>query len=115
MRLVQDATSDPDADSSSRPPGAPSRARSWLIGGVIGFAITVAATAVAFSIIAMPLYMLASTEPGSGIDRSLIRRGLFGIAVPFGVVSGLVCGVLVGLWYARGGRLPRDRTPIHDL
>lgn len=89
--------------------------RSWAVGGAIGFAVTVASTAIAFSIIAMPLYALASTEPGSGLDRSMIRKGLFGVAVPFGIVVGIICGVLVGIWYARGGRLPKDRTPIHDL
>jgi hypothetical protein len=94
---------------------APSqRARSIGLGSAIGFAVAVAATAVAFSIIAMPLYLLARTEPGNGLDRDLIRRGLFGVAVPVGVLTGVVCGVLVSVWYARGGRLPRDRSPYDE-
>ena len=28
---------------------------------------------------------------------------------PFGLLAGLVVGVVVGVWYARGGRLPEDR------
>jgi len=27
-----------------------------------------------------------------------------------GAVTGVVAGVVVGLWYARGGRLPDDRA-----
>ena len=95
-------------------PAAASRLRSITIGSAIGFAVTVAATAIVFSIIAVPLYALASTEPGSGLDRSLIRTGLFGVAVPVGVIAGVVCGTIVGIWYARGGRLPRDRTSLSE-
>ena len=92
--------------------GLPSPARSVLLGLAIGLGVAVAAIAIAFSIVAIPLFIVASTEPGSGLNRDLVRTGLFKIAVPFGVVTGTAAGVLVGLWYARGGRLPRDRTPI---
>ena len=67
---------------------------------------------IAFSIVAIPLFIVASTEPGSGLDRDLVRNG----AVPGRPArrrgGGVAVGVLVGLWYARGGRLPRDRTPL---
>jgi hypothetical protein len=92
----------------------PSRLRSSLVGVGIGLAVTVAAVAVAFSIVAIPLFLVASTEPGRGLDRDLVRKGLFGVAIPFGVVSGVAVGLAVGIWYARGGRLPTDRTPLHD-
>jgi hypothetical protein len=103
------------------PPGAagadvgterPSRLRSVLLGLGIGVWVGVAGITIAFSIIAIPLFIVASTEPGSGLNRDLVRTGLFKVALPFGVVSGMVVGVLVGVWYARGGRLPRDRTPL---
>jgi hypothetical protein len=96
-------------------PAAPrSKVRSVLLGVGIGVGVGVAAVAIAFSIVAIPLFVLASTEPGAGLDRSLVRTGLFKVALPFGVVAGTAAGVVVGLWYARGGRLPTDRTPIHD-
>jgi Na+/H+ antiporter NhaA len=78
----------------------------------VGLGVTVAGIAIAFSIVAIPLFIVASTEPGSGLNRDLVRTGLFKVAVPFGVVTGLVVGVLVGVWYGRGGRLPRDRTAL---
>lgn len=92
----------------------PSRPRSILVGVGIGLAVGLAAVAVAFSIVAIPLFLIASTEPGQGLDRDLVRKGLFGVAVPFGAVSGVAIGIAVGVWYARGGRLPTDRTPLHD-
>lgn len=86
--------------------------RSALLGVAVGLAIAVAGVAIAFSIVAIPLFIVASTEPGSGLDRDLVRTGLFKVALPFGVVAGLATGIAVGVWYARGGRLPRDRTPL---
>jgi hypothetical protein len=85
--------------------------RSLLLGVLVGIAVALAAVAIGFSIIAIPLYALASVEPGSGIDRPFIREGLFEIAIPVGVVLGVACGTLVGVWYARGGRLPTAPRP----
>ncbi len=82
-----------------------------LLGVGIGLGMAVAGIAIAFSIVAIPLFIVASTEPGSGLNRDLVRTGLFKIAVPFGVVTGIAAGVLVGLWYARGGRLPARPHP----
>jgi riboflavin transporter FmnP len=90
-----------------------SRLRGLLVGAGIGVAVGLAAVAIAFSIIAIPLFALASTEPERGVDRDLVHKGLFDVALPFGVVTGIVIGVAVGVWYARGGRLPTDRTPLH--
>jgi hypothetical protein len=82
------------------------------VGLAIGAVVGLAAVAIAFSIVAIPMFIVASTEPGSGLDRDLVRTGLFKVALPFGVISGLVVGVAVGVWYGRGGRLPTDRTPL---
>lgn len=90
-----------------------SRVRSVLLGLGIGLGVGVAGVAIAFSIVAIPLFILASTEPDSGLDRDLVRTGLFKVALPFGLIAGIAAGVVVGIWYARGGRLPRDRSPIH--
>ncbi len=83
-----------------------------LLGVGVGAGVGVAAVAIAFSIVAIPIFIVASTEPGSGLNRSLVRTGLFQVALPFGGLTGVVVGVLVGVWYARGGRLPTDRTPL---
>ena len=83
-----------------------------LLGVAVGLGVTAAGIAIAFSVIAIPLFIVASTEPGSGLNRDLVRTGLFKVAVPFGVVAGVAVGAAVGTWYGRGGRLPRDRTPL---
>lgn len=105
--------SGPSPSQASDEPPRRSRLRSVLLGIGIGTGVGVAGMAIAFSIIAIPLFIVASTEPDGGLDRSLVRTGLFQVALPFGLVAGLIAGVVVGLWYARGGRLPTDRTPIH--
>lgn len=108
------AAETPSQAAPDRGAGAPrTRLRSVLLALGIGTGVGVAGVAMAFSIIAIPLFIVASTEPGSGVDRGLVRKGLFHIALPFGLVAGVGAGVLVGVWYARGGRLPTDRTPIH--
>lgn len=80
--------------------------RSLLLGIGVGLGVAVCTVAIGFSIIAIPLYALASIEPGSGIDRPFVRDGLFQVAIPVGLVLGAAVGTLVGVWYARGGRLP---------
>ena len=96
-------------------PAAPprSKAKAILLGISIGVGVGVAAMAIAFSIVAVPMFLLASTEGDSGLDRDLVRMGLFAIAVPFGALVGVAVGAVVGVWYARGGRFPTDRTPIN--
>jgi hypothetical protein len=91
-----------------------SKVRATLLGISIGLGVGVAAMGIAFSIVAVPMFLLASTEGDSGLDRDLVRTGLFAVALPLGVLVGVVVGGVVGVWYARGGRLPTDRTPIHD-
>jgi hypothetical protein len=102
---------DPVHQQVETPAAAPAgRLRAAGLGGAVGFAVAIAATALAFSIIAMPLYLLARSDSDGGVDEGLIRGGLFAVAVPLGLVAGIVAGVLVSIWYVRGGRLPRDRT-----
>jgi hypothetical protein len=103
---------EPDPQSVPAADARRPRLRSVLLGLGIGAGVGVAGIAIAFSIVAIPLFIVASTEPGSGLNRDLVRTGLFTVAVPFGAVAGIAAGILVGIWYARGGRLPRDRTPI---
>jgi ABC-type molybdate transport system permease subunit len=102
----------PDEPRSEPTTGRRSRLRSVLLGVGIGLGVGVAGVAIAFSIVAIPLFIVASTEPDSGLDRDLVRTGLFKIALPFGVITGIAAGAVIGVWYARGGRLPTDRTPI---
>jgi hypothetical protein len=87
---------------------------STLLAVGVAVGVAVAAIGIVFSIIAVPLYALAATDPASGLDRALVRRGLFGVALPVGVLVGIAVGVAVGIWYGRGGRLPQDRAPLHE-
>ncbi len=111
VMLEDQPAPDPVVEISTAPT---SRVRSLLLGVGIGTVVGIAAIALAFSIIAIPLYLIASTEPGSGLDRDLVRKGLFQVAIPFGFLAGATVGVLVGAWYARGGRLPVGHTSIHS-
>ena len=70
----------------------------------------VATIGVVYAIIAIPFYVLAQSDR-NGLDRPFFRNGLIHWGIPIGVVLGVACGALVGVWYARGGRLPTDRTP----
>jgi hypothetical protein len=94
-------------------PAPASRGRPVLVGVGVGLAVGLSALAIAFSIIAIPMYALASFEPGKGLQRSTIRTGLLVVALPIGTLVGVVTGIIVGIWKARGGHLPTDRTPIH--
>jgi hypothetical protein len=110
-----DLGDDPDhdahdpADRAADPaPARRSRLRSALLGVGVGVAVGVAGIAMAFSVLAIPLFFVASTEPGSGTHRDLVFKGLFYVALPFGVVVGVLGGIVAGIWYGRGGRLPED-------
>ena len=77
-----------------------------LIAVAVGLAVGLCVVAIGFSIVAIPLYLLARLEPGSGLDRPVVRDGLFYVGIPAGIVLGAAAGTLVGIWYGRGGRLP---------
>ena len=95
-------TADAGATAGSRTP--PSLTRSILIGAVVAVAVA----AIVFFLIAIPFYTLASFEPNGGVDRPIIRTGLFRIALPVGVVVGVVAGAVAGRWLHRGGRWTVD-------
>jgi len=86
----------------------PLRRGAGLIAAV-ALGVGIAVAGLTYSVLAIPLYVFAQTDP-DGLDRPLIRTAFFNIALPVGAVSGVVAGVVVGLWYARGGRLPDDRA-----
>lgn len=64
--------------------------------------IGIGAAAICFFLIAIPFYTLASFEP-NGIDRPIVRTGLFRVALPVGALVGLAVGVASGVWLRRGG------------
>jgi hypothetical protein len=75
----------------------------------VGFGIALAAAVVTYSIVAMPFYVLArATEPHQALDRPFFRDAILHVALPGSAVLGLLVGGVVGVWYARGGSLPRE-------
>jgi len=68
----------------------------------LGAGVALAATALAFFLIAIPFYTLASFEP-DGLDRPIVRTGLFQVAMPVGVLLGVAAGATAGWWARRGG------------
>ena len=101
---MTDLPSAPEPAAPASEPPARSLARSVAI----GIAVAVALAAIAFFLIAIPFYTLASFEPNGGVDRPVVRTGLFRIALPVGVVVGIVGGVVTGRWMHRGGRWTVD-------
>ena len=85
--------------------------RSVAVGLAVGVPVALAAMAVTYAIIAIPMYALAQADP-HGLDRPFFRHALVRIALPVGAAIGVVVGSVVGVWYRRGGRLPTDRTPF---
>lgn len=68
-----------------------------------GVALAVGLAAITFFLIAIPFYTLASFE-SNGIDRPIVRTGLFRIALPVGILVGIVGGSVIGRWLHKGGR-----------
>lgn len=87
------------SSASDGVPAPRSLLQSTLLGVIV--AVTVAATA--FFLIAIPLYTVASFE-SNGLQRPVIRTGLFRVALPVGVLIGLLTGLVTGRWWRRGGR-----------
>lgn len=83
------------------------RGRGAALVAAVGVGVGIAVAGLTYSLLAIPLYVFAQTDP-DGLDRPLIRRAFFNVAVPAGLLVGLAAGVVVGLWYHRGGRLPDD-------
>ncbi len=85
--------------------------RSLLLGLAVGVPVAIAVVGVTYAIIAIPVYALAQSDP-HGLDRPFFRHALTRVALPLGVVIGLVIGSVVAVWYRRGGQLPTDRSPF---
>lgn len=102
-----------DVESDERPEEATSAPlrRSLALGFAVGTAIALATIGIVYAIVAIPMYALAQADR-SGLDRPFFRDSLFHIAVPVGLLFGVVIGTLVGVWYRRGGHLPTDRSPF---
>lgn len=93
------APSPPEAHAEPAPSTPPSLLRCTLL----GIAIAVGVGATVFFLIAIPFYTLASFE-ANGIDRPIIRTGLFRISLPVGAIVGLISGIVAGRWFRQGGR-----------
>lgn len=82
-------------------PATEPRRRSLGRSLALGLAIGIGAGAICFFLIAIPFYTLASFEP-NGIDRPIVRTGLFKVALPVGLVVGVASGIAAGVWVRRG-------------
>ncbi len=83
--------------------------RSWVLAIGVGVGIGLTVVAIVVAIVAIPLFALARfAEPERGLARPVIRDNLLHVAVPAGVVVGVVAGAVVGRWYRRGGHLPTE-------
>ena len=83
------------------PPATERTPRSLGRSLALGVAIGIGAGAICFFLIAIPFYTLASFEP-NGIDRPIVRTGLFKVALPVGVLVGIASGIAAGVWVRRG-------------
>lgn len=83
------------------PPATEPARRSLGRSLALGVAIGIGVGAICFFLIAIPFYTLASFEP-NGIDRPVVRTGLFKVALPVGVLVGLASGGAAGVWVRRG-------------
>ena len=101
-----------DAQIAVTAPARPPLRRSVGLGVLVGVAVGLAVIGIAAAIIAIPFYALAQVEPQQGLDRPFIRDGLLSLALPGGILIGIVTGTLIGVWYARGGRLPTDDQSV---
>jgi hypothetical protein len=90
------------------PPAATEQAQRPLPTAVaIGVGVGLATAAICFFLIAIPFYTLAALEP-NGLDRPIVRTGLFRIALPVGALLGVVAGAVSGWWARRGGGWTTD-------
>lgn len=81
----------------------PATHRSLVRSVLVGLGLAVGLAGITAFLIAIPFYTLASFE-SNGIDRPLVRTGLFRVALPVGVLVGIVGGAVGGRWLHRGGR-----------
>ena len=83
--------------------------RPLLLSVGLGVLIAAAVAASVLGLLALPLFFLArALEPDQGLARPIVRTGLFRVAIPAAVATGIGAGMLAGRWYRRGGELPRE-------
>jgi hypothetical protein len=83
--------------------------RSVLLSGAVAVVVALVVIAIVYALLVIPFYALARfAEPGQGLDRPFIRDGILRFALPAGILLGAACGAAVGVWHARGGRLPAE-------
>ena len=82
--------------------------RALVLSSVVGVVVAITVVAIVYALLVIPFYALAQIEPGSGMDRPFVRDGILRFALPAGVLLGAACGAVVGVWHARGGRLPTE-------
>ncbi len=96
-----------DAGADETVIGVTRRPWSRTIG--IGVLAALAGFSFGFIAIALPLFGLArALELQRGLGRPFIRDNLLLLVLPVAGTCALACGLLVGRWYRRGGRLPGE-------
>lgn len=96
-----------DDPAANDPAGEDPPRRPLGVSILLGVGIGVASAAIGYFLVAIPVYLVASFE-SNGLDRPIIRTGLFRVAMPVGVVLGAVVGTVSGRWYRRGGSWTLD-------
>jgi hypothetical protein len=75
----------------------------------VGVLAAVAGFSFGLVLVALPLFGLArALEMGRGMGRPFIRDNLTQLVLPVAATAALGCGLVVGRWYRRGGRLPGE-------
>ena len=83
--------------------------RPWPRSIGVGALAAIAGFSFGLIAVALPLFGLArALELQRGLGRPVIRDNLLLLVLPVASACALACGVLVGRWYRRGGRLPGD-------
>jgi hypothetical protein len=80
----------------------------WPAVGV-GLAAGITAAALALVFVALPLFFFArAADPAHGTGRPFIRTGLVQVSIPLAALVGVAAGAAAGVWWRRGGQLPRE-------
>jgi hypothetical protein len=83
--------------------------RPWSRSIGVGALAAVAGFSFGLIAVALPLFGLArALELQRGLGRPVIRDNLLLLVLPVAGTCALACGLLVGRWYRRGGRLPGE-------
>jgi hypothetical protein len=81
--------------------------RPWPRSLAVAAAAALAGFSFGLVLVAAPLFGLArALERNQGLDRPAIRDNLLTFALPVALICAVLCGVVVGRWYRRGGKVP---------